>query len=129
MEKKILVAVDLSEISAKVIEIADQWGMKIGAELYIAHVFADAMEDQEPIHKLVDSLKIQSKHRIVHRWGNPRTEILKMETEFEADLIVMGGHSYSLTERMLLGGNSESEPDVHAARVALDRSVEKLLDS
>ncbi len=138
--KKILIAIDLSEDSARVMQSARALGDLSGAELYLIHVieplsFAyggdipmDFSGIQDEIHqqataqlkRFAETNGIDGEHQHIVL-GKPEVEIHATAEELGADLIVLGSHGrYGLA--LLMGSTANgvlhgATCDVLAVRV------------
>lgn len=138
--KKLLIAVDLSEDSAKVAECARNLAAGTGAELHLIHVieplsFAyggdipmDFSGIQDEIHQQavqqltrfgeIYQIATERQHIVL---GRPEVEIHNKATQINADLIVVGSHGrYGLA--LLMGSTANgvlhgASCDVLAVRV------------
>jgi nucleotide-binding universal stress UspA family protein len=151
--RNVLVAVDFSPASRLAIGEARRWSC--GSELVLLHVFelpyegklARAGVDEQVIrkcigagietrrarlHELAASAGLASGSylaRVIH--GDPSQQIIAMEQEYDADLIVVGKHGTHVTEELLLGSVTrqvlaEAQGDVRVvadARPAEDRQA------
>ncbi|MBK6335589.1 MAG: universal stress protein [Betaproteobacteria bacterium] len=123
--RNVLVAVDFSPASRLVIREAMRWAL--GAELVLLHAFElpyegkltyAGVEEQvirqyisngirtrrERLHDLAASAGCALGSclvRVIH--GEPSQQIIAMEQEYDADLIVVGKHGTHITEELLLG--------------------------
>lgn len=123
--RNVLVAVDFSPASRLAIREARRWAP--GAELVLLHAFElpyegkltyAGVEEQvirqyisdgirtrrERLHELTASAGLASGSylvRVIH--GDPSQQIIAMEQEYDADLIVVGKHGTHITEELLLG--------------------------
>ena len=123
--RNVLVAVDFSPASRLAIREARRWAP--GAELVLLHAFElpyegkltyAGVEEQvirqyisdgirtrrERLHELAASAGLASGSylvRVIH--GDPSQQIIAMEQEYDADLIVVGKHGTHITEELLLG--------------------------
>jgi nucleotide-binding universal stress UspA family protein len=123
--RNILVAVDFSPASLLAIGEARRWAP--GADLVLLHAFElpyegklafagveeqvirqyinDGAEDRRKrLHELAASAGLASAGylaRVIH--GDPSQQIIAMEQEYDADLIVVGKHGTHITEELLLG--------------------------
>lgn len=123
--RNVLVAVDFSPASRLAIREARRWAP--GADLVLLHAFElpyegkltyAGVEEQvirqyisdgirtrrERLHELAASAGLASGSclvRVIH--GDPSQQIIAMEQEYDADLIVVGKHGTHITEELLLG--------------------------
>lgn len=123
--RNVLVAVDFSPASRLAIREARRWAP--GAELVLLHAFELPYEGKltyagveekvirqyisdgistrrERLHELAASAGLASGSylvRVIH--GDPSQQIIAMEQEYDADLIVVGKHGTHITEELLLG--------------------------
>ena len=125
--KTILVAVDLSQDSAVIVDKARNLAKQYGAELSMVHVIepiavGNAVEvtsvDIEGLHEEVTKQAKSTlhemganidipEHRLHTVLGQPAREIRELAKEIEADLIVMGGHGRHGLD-LLFGSTSSS---------------------
>ncbi len=135
--KKILAAIDFSEpIAQRVLEVSSELAKCEGAQLYLIHVVEKEIPilisegliapstDLSVINKIFDrvtegalkrisqvALDLRDKYQIdvttMVEAGTPFDKILEKAEEIKADLIVVGAHSKSGIERLLLGSVSE----------------------
>jgi CPA2 family monovalent cation:H+ antiporter-2 len=123
--RAVLVAVDFSPVSLSLIHAAQRWAP--GATLVLLHAFelpyegmlwrvgisaqeltrlvaADVDRRRERLHELAAAAGLRRSDyqlRVLH--GDPTQQILGMEQEVDAELIVLGKHGTHLTEELLLG--------------------------
>ncbi len=115
MEKRILVPLDNTEISEKVIELADQWGQHLDGRLSFLHVINPNYtwgEEKTPLFEehfesAVARVNIQSEYEVLFRVGKPYLKILEIEEELHPQLILMAAHDHSMLERLFLGSNTD----------------------
>lgn len=123
--RSIIVAVDFSPVSIKALQLAKQFAPD--ADLILMHAFelpfegkmayagvnenrirsyidSDCKTRLIQLHELAAAAGLTSSHylaRVIH--GNSWQQILAMEQEIGADLIVVGRHGTHVTEELLLG--------------------------
>lgn len=111
MKKKILVALDNSEISKELARVADAWAQQIDAELHFLHVGRadDVHESQQNrlFNEYLASMDITAEYQCKYRVGTSYREILEEEKTIQPDLIVMGAHQHTMLGRLFLGGNTK----------------------
>lgn len=130
--KKVLIAIDYHPVSEKVVDAGYKLAKKMGAEVCLIHVLADVsyygMHYQpfmgyEGYNEAAIDLNIADEMREVAEdymktaaehlndqkvcWklldGDAASAILDYAKEWHADLIVMGTHSHSFLEKLLMG--------------------------
>lgn len=129
--KKVLIAIDYNPVSEKVAEAGYDLAQKMGAQVCLIHVMDDigyystpfptfmgyegytmapdlnVAEELRNIGKdYLDSAARHLKDETVKTYmgeGDTANSILDFATEWKADLIVMGTHSHSVLEKILLG--------------------------
>lgn len=133
MFKKILVAIDGSEISKKVIETASVVGKENGAEVILLHVGEEInlylypyargqllsaqynQEYNETVRKQAEELLQIAKEKIqanginasdVYACGNPAQTIIEYTKENSIDLIIIGNRGLGPFKEMMLGSVS-----------------------
>jgi nucleotide-binding universal stress UspA family protein len=124
----ILVAVDTSTGSNRVLANAARLARAFpGAALHVVHVFrtsrfdrahagaptasADALADaKEHLEFHVRSARLQCRNSVTGHFivGDPTGEILRVRSEINADMLVVGTHDHSGFERLLLGSIAET---------------------
>ena len=128
----ILVPIDFTDINARVIQLADTRAHDYGCPLHFIHVAPDpasfvgwtgtpmidpitpapeAREMQtamatEQIEQLIRRVGVTANYDITIAFGKPYEEILRVQQEKEASLIMLAAHSHNALERLLLGGNT-----------------------
>lgn len=116
MENKILVPIDYSDVSKKVLKFADEWAKNAGAELYVLavtqlpiHYTSYSIDNtyEEYLNDFVKSLELSSKVNTVHRLGIPYLEIIKLEKELNSNLVIMAAHSHTILGRIFMGSNTD----------------------
>lgn len=128
--KVILVAVDLTDSSKRVVEEALETARAFGGEVIIAHVVHELRElfgvyvSEEPVGSLQDSLEREAEkkladlagrflegagipYRTVALCGTPWMEIVRHGKETGADLIVIGPHVSDRPVHTILGSTAE----------------------
>jgi len=112
---KILVATDGSEVSLKAARMAVALAARYGAELLVAHVVDDEVDEKETRQALsenarkyvteIERLAQQSSVaiRAVVEHGTPHEAILKLADREKADLLVMGKTGRRGLRRALAG--------------------------
>ena len=134
MLKKVLLPVDLSDITEAVVESAKYIGEKFKPKFYLLHaisplVYVSAPEamvvdviDAEVIEEIEEAKRKQAESFLnslreklkefevetIIDIGNPADVIVEKEEEFNVDLTILGGHQKGLVERILLGSTSEA---------------------
>jgi len=127
MIQKILVPIDGSDHSRKVIEVASDIASKYKAEVHIVHVVspldrAHMLDDnllkeveknyQEFAQRIVDEAKKEFKKKGVESYqsailrGDPAQEILQFAKENGVDMIVMGSHGAGAADMLMFGSVS-----------------------
>jgi len=109
--KQILLAVDFSQTSDRVIERASEISADCGAEITLIHVVEYYQHEFNvdvylPDLNVEDELLQQAKNKLhivaeemdipdTNKWievGSPKSEIVRVATEQECDLIIVGSH-------------------------------------
>lgn len=123
--RKVLLAVDFSPVSLQLVRAAQRWAP--GADLILLHAFELPYEgklwlariNEEQITQLIRA-EIKTRHERLHQFaattelspasyavrvihGDPSQQIIAMEQEYDADLIVLGKHGTHVAEELLLG--------------------------
>lgn len=123
--KKILIAVDLSDLAIVALNQASELAVAFGSEARIIHVIApsptyigneigpavvpeDIDENQESIQSdlasMIDYLKQKNIHADSIVCKGPVVDtIIEQAQEFQADMIVMGAHNHGFLYRAFLG--------------------------
>lgn len=123
--RSVMVTVDFSQASIQAIRLARQWApdadfillhafqLPFEAKLTIAgvdervirqHIALEAEVLRQRLHDLAATAGLQEMEytaRIVH--GDPTQQIMTLEQEFDADLIIIGKHGAHIAEELLLG--------------------------
>lgn len=124
MLKNILLALDGSEIAARVIESLDDLELSPDARVILCHVFPTADSELElpadrpqsqtarfssfPIEELLQSFQEQLlvKSHIEIVAGDPATEIIRIANIYHADLIIIGSRGLTGMKKIVLGSVS-----------------------
>jgi nucleotide-binding universal stress UspA family protein len=130
MFERMLVGLDSSQHSAKVLAAARELAVKSGSTVLVAHIRDVALpltmaatagrpgamprrempplEDEQTAHQIVeDAVKVfaeagvEAKGRVGSGWGATAKELLQMADEHRADLIVVGSHGSQVTQILL----------------------------
>ncbi|AUX23870.1 uncharacterized protein SOCEGT47_044000 [Sorangium cellulosum] len=108
--QRILVATDLSELSAAAVSVAMEEARSRGAELRVLHVAASTQAQPDAtdalrgfMAKLGDAVRVVPLVRV----GSAAEEILRCADEDDAQLIVMGRHGHTGATAVLLGSVAE----------------------
>lgn len=122
--RRVLAAVDLSEESPRVVEVAWALASADGGELRVLHVVEPLPkvllraappdggdrrhQREEQLASLLGSLDVDAASSVtpVVREGHAGREILSEAQDGDADLIVVGTHGYGFFDRLLLGSTS-----------------------
>jgi len=126
--KRLLVAVDLSEPSTLALREAVEWATRWGGTLHVLYVFEPpefaygagekfyptvAIDEvrrgeYERLDKLIAETDFKGvEHDVIKAEGDPRTEILRVGDEKDAEVIMMGTHGRTGLERIFLGSVAE----------------------
>ena len=123
--RSVVITVDFSPVSLRAIQMARQWAP--GAELVLLHAFELPFESKltiagvdenvirqyvtqeaevlrQRLHDLAVTAGLKQSDytaRVVH--GDPSQQIIALEQEVDADLIVVGKHGLRIAEELLLG--------------------------
>jgi len=125
--QRVLIALDLSPISAHAMDVGAGLAKALGAQIGLVHVvdpkLAGAPEGGFPASVILDQLReegrrvLETASRRVGNdppaWeylveGSPSREIIKAATEWKADLIVLGTHGRSGISRAFFGSTAEA---------------------
>jgi nucleotide-binding universal stress UspA family protein len=125
--KRVLVAVDLSDLSRRALQVAAQVAAKFGGELDVSYVWAAPYYEEnartgpglferirEHARAELDDFVAQSgldaglsiQRTIVS--GTPGAKIIDRAREYGADLLVLGTHGHGGFQRMMLGSVAEA---------------------
>ena len=148
--KNLLVAVDFSDVTERVVATAEQMARAFGAKIWLVHVVPEvppmaslgevpftwpAMdaeaperlpEEQRQMHALLAGLKdkgLNAESLLIR--GSAVIEILAMAEQYEIDMIVMGSHGHGAWYELVVGTVSEGVLR-HASCPALIVPSEKL---
>ena len=125
--KKILVAVDLSEPSQRVMETAMDLAVSLDASLELVHVrepfvyavageYGPSLEQEQALVRWIDRELAQAGDRICHArvpcvttslYGSPAREIITHADKTGADMIVVGTHGRGGITHAVLGSVAE----------------------
>ena len=135
---KILVALDFSDITARVIQQATLLAQKTSSELVLLHVAEPHSEfiayDYDPVVPLAinpvevrdqTANRLHSEHKTLQQYADRMREnaitckalmvqgdavemILQQAVKMQADFIIAGSHGKGLLSQVLLGSNSET---------------------
>jgi nucleotide-binding universal stress UspA family protein len=121
--RRILVAVDLSDGSARTLSVAERWAAVTGAELRVLHVVeptrlppvTGVMIDETDVLRRADVLfqglverlsGVPEYQRLIRR--GPAVETIAEEAAWwSADVVVVGSHGKGLVDRILIGSTTE----------------------
>jgi nucleotide-binding universal stress UspA family protein len=118
--KNILVPIDFSETSPRVLEFGRTLADACGASLHLLHVIGHPMHDGEVIgpqrddacrrlEALLDRRDREARHATTYcEVGTPANVIVSYAAEHEIDLIVMGTHWHAPTCHVAVGSIAES---------------------
>ncbi len=118
MYKKILVAMDCSDVDDAIVEHVSALALQNKAQVYLIHVVHSHTLDQE--RALHEQAEVCLKSRceilqtrgieahVVIRSGEPDTEILKEIEEKDYDLVAMATHGHSFVGDILYGSVSRT---------------------
>ena len=127
MDKTLLVPLDNTEVSEKMIREADAWADHLGSRVSFLHVINPNYswgEEKKPLfeerfEKAIHSCEVKSKYEVLFRVGKPYPKILEMEEELKPLMILMAAHDHTVLERLFLGSNTDHILH-HGLRVYLD---------
>ena len=107
--KKILIGFDQSAASLVAMEKAIVIAKKFGGEIHVCYVEASGhFLDWDSVHDYLDDLRQKTglKFHIHHQKGRAYKEIVHVEHDIKADLIVVGSHSHNGYMPMWLGSTA-----------------------
>ncbi len=129
MATRFLIPIDYTDVCKDVIEVADEWGQRVGANLYFIHITTppsypeyhypsipsyydfDHLPEMEAHHEqlkvYLQAFNIQSNYRTIHAFGTPYLKILETAKDIDANQIIMASHSHTLLGRIFLGSNTD----------------------
>jgi nucleotide-binding universal stress UspA family protein len=122
MGKKILVPITPSDISRKVIRLADRWAALIQADLHFLHVVNlnlneslpfllrknSTKNDQKALESFLKLQRITATYSASSHLGHIADIILEEEQRDSYDFILMAAHSHTILSRLLLGSVSDA---------------------
>ena len=108
MDKTLLVPLDNTEVSEKMIREADAWAAHLGSRVSFLHVINPNYswgEEKKPLfeerfEKAIHSCEVKSKYEVLFRVGKPYPKILEMEEELKPLMILMAAHDHTVLERL-----------------------------
>ena len=130
--KNLLVAVDFSDVTDRVVATAEQMARAFGAKIWLTHVVAEVSpmaslgevpfhwsaidtksperfpEEQRRMNELLASLKgkgLNAESLLIR--GSAVIEILAMAEQYEIDMILMGSHGHGAWYELVVGTVSE----------------------
>lgn len=126
--KVIVASVDTSTGSTRVLAMASRLARAFPASaLHVVHVFrtsrfdrahagapppnADAIADaKDHLESHVRAARVQCRNSVTGHFivGDPTNEILRVQAELKADMLVIGTHDHSGFERLLLGSIADN---------------------
>lgn len=111
-----------------VVQLADEWASRIGAEIYfmhasrlvtstyfpdVEHIYDSKMGREEAFDNLtgklndfIASFEIKSPYECVIRDGKPYHQIIDQQLALNAELIIMSAQDHNVFERMLMGSTT-----------------------
>lgn len=130
---KILIAVEDSQYSERATSYGIELAKKLGAEIGLLHVnelpvatpyTADPLLNEQPVmmpemmlaqedaskkllNKIADSIGAENTLYTFHKVGNPKTEILNVAEEWDADMIILGTHGRTGLDHFISGSVAE----------------------
>ena len=116
----ILVPIDFSETSARVLDFARTLADACGASMHLMHVIAyplattgtaddERRDARKRLDMVLNAVDREKRHATTScEIGTPAHEIVKYATEHPIDLIVMGTHWHGPTFEMVAGSIAES---------------------
>jgi nucleotide-binding universal stress UspA family protein len=124
----ILVAVDFSEVSQRVYEVAADMAAHLGARVRVVNVSEPAVDyvgvappqayamSEESVRKIADARLSAAREyfesqrvvvEVVHRWGQPVGTILEELERSGAGMVVLGSHGHGALYNLLVGSVAE----------------------
>ncbi len=115
MEKTLLVPLDNSVVSEKMILEADAWAKHLECKISFLHVINPNYswdEEKKPLfeerfEKAIEACQVNSEYEVLFRVGKPYTKILELEEELNPQMILMAAHDHTVLERLFLGSNTD----------------------
>ena len=135
--KKILVPIDFSQTSMRVLEFARMLADACGASLELLHVIGYPMENGQAIEQqrrdacrrldaMLDSTDRDRRHAVTScDVGTPAREIVKYAVRHAADLIVMGTHWHGPLLHQATGSIAEGVVGMAPCAVLAVKSTEQ----
>ncbi len=122
--RRILVAIEFDQTGPTVLDAATRIATETGGTLFLIHVvpmvvaptglpnYVDVYKEQEQVaHRALEALverrRPQVKYEMMTRIGDPAREIVVVERQIAADLIVLATHGRKGFRHMLLGSVAE----------------------
>ncbi|MDH5561020.1 MAG: universal stress protein [Deltaproteobacteria bacterium] len=116
MEKTILVPFDFSEVSKEIVRIANDWGRRTDAKLYLLHSSPNSFfigshfrpEDRlKHITDFLEDINDLTSHEFLTPVGKAYINVITEAKKINPDLIIMAAHDHTIVGRMLLGSNTD----------------------
>ena len=108
MDKTLLVPLDNTEVSEKMIREADARTAHLGSSVSFLHLINpnyDWGEEKKPLfeerfEKAIHSCEVKSKYEVLFRVGKHYPKILEMEEKLNPLMILMAAHDHNVLERL-----------------------------
>ena len=124
MGKQIVVPIDYSDISKGLIQLADEWALRMSAKLHFLHVNrlpevsyypghfeqVDQRNESKELQLLgnyLAPLHLKADFDLSHEYGTPYFKIVELVESVAADLVIMAAHSHTMLGRLFLGSNTD----------------------
>jgi len=124
MGKQIVVPIDYSDISKGLIQLADEWALRMSAKLHFLHVnrlpevsyypghFEQVDQRNESkelqlLENFLAPLDLKAEFDLSHEYGTPYFKIVELVESVAADLVIMAAHSHTMLGRLFLGSNTD----------------------